>query len=150
MLRLTEDKGAVLLFRCGKCGREAQLSRAAVKKVEQQVTGVRFELWRNYKCKQCGDRNNVIYQTCEREQPQTSPSSSPSSPPPLSLNNLLKCPRCNSTQLHAGDKGFSLGKAAAGGLLIGGVGLLGGMIGSKKTMITCLNCGKRWQAGKKR
>jgi hypothetical protein len=60
----------------------------------------------------------------------------------------LKCPRCKSTQLHAGQKGFSLGKAAAGGLLLGGVGLLGGMIGSKKVMITCLKCGFKWQAGK--
>ena len=60
----------------------------------------------------------------------------------------LKCPRCASTQLYAGDKGFSLGKAAAGGILLGSVGLLGGFIGSKKIMITCLKCGYKWQAGK--
>mgnify|MGYP000933138434 FL=1 len=61
----------------------------------------------------------------------------------------LKCPRCSSTQLHAGQKGFGLGKAAAGGLLLGPVGLLGGMIGSKKVMITCLKCGYKWRAGKR-
>ena len=61
----------------------------------------------------------------------------------------LKCPRCKSTQLHAGQKGFGLGKAAAGGLLLGPVGLLGGMIGSKKVMVTCLKCGFKWQAGKR-
>ena len=65
------------------------------------------------------------------------------------MSGELKCPKCSSTQLHAGSKGFGLGKAAAGGLLLGPVGLLGGMIGSKKVIITCLNCGKKWRAGKR-
>jgi len=64
-------------------------------------------------------------------------------------NETIKCPRCRSTQLHAGNKGFGLGKAAAGGVLLGPVGLLGGLIGSKKVMITCLKCGYKWQAGKR-
>jgi tellurium resistance protein TerD len=34
-----------------------------------------------------------------------------------------------------------------GGFLLGPVGLLGGLIGSKKIMITCLKCGYKWQAG---
>jgi bilin biosynthesis protein len=45
----------------------------------------------------------------------------------------LKCKRCGSTHLYAGDKGFGLGKAAIGSFLIGPVGLLGGLIGSKKS-----------------
>ncbi|MFA5537560.1 MAG: hypothetical protein WDA53_10420 [Bacillota bacterium] len=65
-----------------------------------------------------------------------------------SKNQELHCPRCGYTQFHAGDKGFGLGKAAAGGLLLGPVGLLGGLIGSKKVILTCLNCGRKWQAGK--
>jgi tellurium resistance protein TerD len=32
--------------------------------------------------------------------------------------------------------------------LLGGAGLLGGFVGSKKVMITCLKCGKQWEAGK--
>lgn len=64
-------------------------------------------------------------------------------------DEALKCPRCKSIQLHAGSKGFGLGKAAAGGLLLGPVGLLGGLIGSRKVMITCLKCGHRWKAGKR-
>jgi hypothetical protein len=60
----------------------------------------------------------------------------------------IKCPRCASLHLHAGHKGFGLGKAVAGGVLLGPVGLLGGVIGSKKVMITCLKCGYKWQAGK--
>jgi len=59
----------------------------------------------------------------------------------------IKCPRCSSTQLTANKKGFGLGKAAIGGLLTGGIGLLGGFIGSRKVKITCLNCGHSWKAG---
>ena len=59
----------------------------------------------------------------------------------------VKCPKCGSTQLSADKKGFGLGKAAGGALLLGPVGLLGGLIGSKKVMITCMKCGKQWKAG---
>lgn len=60
----------------------------------------------------------------------------------------LKCPKCGSTQITAGNKGFGLGKAAIGGILLGPVGLLGGVLGSKKVLVTCLKCGKQWKAGK--
>lgn len=59
----------------------------------------------------------------------------------------IKCPKCGSTQITAGKKGFGLGKAAGGALLLGPVGLLGGMIGSKKVKITCLKCGHEWKPG---
>ena len=42
-------------------------------------------------------------------------------------------------------KGFGLGKAAAGGLLLGPIGLLGGVIGSGKIIVTCLKCGHKWK-----
>lgn len=60
----------------------------------------------------------------------------------------IRCPKCTSIQITAGNKGFGLGKAAVGGLLLGPLGLLGGFMGSKKTMITCLKCGNKWEAGK--
>jgi tellurium resistance protein TerD len=66
-----------------------------------------------------------------------------------SPNEEIRCPKCNSNQITAGNKGFGLGKAAAGGLLLGPVGLLGGVIGSKKVMITCLRCGYKWEAGER-
>lgn len=56
-------------------------------------------------------------------------------------NDKVRCPNCHSTQLAAGSKGFRLGKAAVGGLLLGPIGLLGGIIGSRAARITCLNCG---------
>ena len=75
------------------------------------------------------------------------------SPQPASMEEKkeeqIKCPDCGSTQLSANKKGFGLGKAAVGGLLTGGIGLLGGFLGSGKVKITCLNCGKSWKAGKK-
>jgi len=59
----------------------------------------------------------------------------------------IKCPKCGSTHLTANKKGFGLGNAAVGGLLLGPVGLLGGLIGGGKVKITCLNCGHEWKPG---
>ena len=67
--------------------------------------------------------------------------------PDQSSEPQIKCPKCASTQLTANKKGFGLGKAAVGGLLLGPVGLLGGMIGGGTVIITCLNCGNSWQPG---
>ena len=58
-----------------------------------------------------------------------------------------RCPRCKSTQLTAGNKGYSIGKGVTGGLLLGPIGLLGGLIGHKKVTVTCLKCGYKWYAG---
>lgn len=57
------------------------------------------------------------------------------------------CPKCESDQLFAGKKGFSGKKAVVGAALTGGIGLLAGTIGSKKILITCLNCGYQWRPG---
>lgn len=59
----------------------------------------------------------------------------------------LACPKCTSKELHAEHKGFSGGKALAGAVLTGGIGLLAGTIGSKDVNITCLKCGNRFKAG---
>lgn len=64
-------------------------------------------------------------------------------------NIELKCPKCGSVQFDSSNKGFSIPKAIIGGLVWGGpLGGAAGLIGRKNTIITCLNCGNRWQAGK--
>lgn len=47
--------------------------------------------------------------------------------------DIIVCPRCGSTQYHAGTRGFSL---------------ITGFIGSGKTVLTCLKCGHRWKPGR--
>jgi rubredoxin len=65
----------------------------------------------------------------------------------MSEPNLIKCPKCKSTQVTAGKKGFSGKQAVAGAILTGGIGILAGTIGSNKVRITCLNCGHEFKPG---
>ncbi|OLN27701.1 Tellurium resistance protein TerD [Desulfosporosinus metallidurans] len=58
----------------------------------------------------------------------------------------MVCPRCHSNQITAGKKGFGLGKALVGGVLLGPVGILAGFIGSKNMEFACLSCKERWNA----
>lgn len=46
--------------------------------------------------------------------------------------------KCECIQLTANKKGFGLGKAVVGGVLLGPAGLLGGFVGSGKVRVTCL------------
>lgn len=62
----------------------------------------------------------------------------------------LSCPKCYSKELHADKSGFSGGKALAGAVLTGGIGLLAGTIGSKNIYLTCLKCNHRFKAGEAR
>lgn len=48
-------------------------------------------------------------------------------------SNLVKCPKCLSTQISANRRGITVTT---------------GLIGTQKVYITCLQCGHRWKAGK--
>ena len=54
------------------------------------------------------------------------------------------CPACGEEQgwkkVDAGNKGFSVGKAAVGAVLLGPVGLVGGALGKKKATYYCIKC----------
>ena len=56
-----------------------------------------------------------------------------------------KCPMCDEShkwiKVDQTNKGFSVGKAAVGGLLFGPIGLVGGALGKKKVTYACGNCG---------
>lgn len=56
-----------------------------------------------------------------------------------------KCPICGEIVgwklVDKSKKGFSLGKAAVGGILLGPIGLLGGALGKKKECYYCTKCG---------
>lgn len=60
---------------------------------------------------------------------------------------MLNCPKCGSSNIHADKKGLSVKKSLAGGFLFGPVGLLGGLVGSNKIRLTCLDCGFEFQPG---
>lgn len=62
-------------------------------------------------------------------------------------DDLIRCPKCGSTQFHSSNQGFGLGKAAIGAVLLGPVGLLGGLIGSSKVTVTFLKCGRKFRPG---
>ena len=69
--------------------------------------------------------------------------------PPFLIKTIMKapnkCPMCGEVlkwkQVDKSKKGFSLGKAAVGGILLGPVGLLGGALGKKKVYYCCGKCG---------
>ena len=74
----------------------------------------------------------------------------PVNPQPICQEEYVCCPKCNSRELHAEHKGFSGGKALAGAIVTGGIGLLAGTIGSRDTQITCLKCGHKFKAGEEK
>ncbi len=126
-----EDVGGYVTVKCEKCDTNHKKHKT--------------------RCKQYGDEyhfNPPLTCTCGNTQRVVSKKDNVSlSSLRTDDNNLIKCPSCGSPQISAGNKGFGLGKAAAGGILLGPVGLLGGIFGSKKVIVTCLNCGKQWKAG---
>lgn len=63
------------------------------------------------------------------------------------MDNTARCPKCGSTSLATVKKGFGVGKAITGGILVGGIGLLAGFIGKNKLEVVCLNCGHKFKPG---
>jgi len=91
-------------------------------------------------CPHCGLFNSQKYNLLAELEPE---------PETEKQDTAVYCPRCRARNaLTAGKKGFSVGKAIVGGVLTGGIGLLGGFIGSKKTVITCLKCNHKWTPGR--
>lgn len=49
------------------------------------------------------------------------------------FNNQVRCPKCGSTQITTGQRGYSL---------------ITGFLGSNKTVNRCANCGYKWEPGR--
>lgn len=103
------------------------------------------------KCPECGKEISDKAASCPNcgnpmDQPIVVKKTYKPSPTPKSEDALV-CPKCNSTQLTSNKKGFSGGKAIAGAVITGGIGILAGTIGSGKIVITCLKCGYKFKAG---
>jgi DNA-directed RNA polymerase subunit RPC12/RpoP len=60
------------------------------------------------------------------------------------FREVIRCPKCNSEMVEIYKKGFGVGKALAGAVITGGIGLFAGFIGSKKAVAVCLACGKQF------
>jgi tetratricopeptide (TPR) repeat protein len=56
----------------------------------------------------------------------------------------VTCPKCGSMNISIIERGFSATKAVAGAALLGPLGVLGGLQGSKNFEYYCLSCQKRW------
>lgn len=99
-------------------------------------------------CPECGKEISDKAASCPHcGNPINQPTNRPIATSTPTNEDLMKCPKCNSTQLTSNQKGFSGGKAAAGAILAGGIGLLAGTIGSSNVIITCLRCGHKFKAG---
>ena len=57
--------------------------------------------------------------------------------------DTIQCPKCGGTQITAAQKGFSGTKAVAGMLFVPG-GILWGLHGKNKVIVSCLRCGHQW------
>ncbi len=96
---------------------------------------------RNLKCLSC--KTPFLAKEYVPPPPIKLPPPKPQSEPPP-----IKCPKCGSTQIMGGKKGFSGGKAVGGALLLGPFGVLAGLHKSKKIIVSCLNCGYEWEPKK--
>lgn len=67
----------------------------------------------------------------------------------LQKEGVPYCPKCKSTSLTTTNKKLSLGRAAVGGVLLGGTGAVLGGLTSKKVELLCMNCGHKFKLGKK-
>jgi predicted Zn-ribbon and HTH transcriptional regulator len=136
--------------KCQKCGKEKRIIINNGQPVDHKIC-IKHDITPGI-CPQCGKelRTKTAEQCphCQSSWHEIKPTKIEQKILP-EQNDVIHCPKCNSTQIAANQKGFGAGKAIVGAVLTGGIGLLGGFIGSKSLIITCLNCGNKWKPGSK-
>lgn len=128
-----------ILAECLHCGKVLKIKRSNISSTE---TG--YTINPSLKCP-CGEECFLIAGKPNSNYIPPDDLTSLKSKQKITQEIQLKCPKCGSTNLTANTKGFGLGKAAVGGVLLGPVGLLGGVIGSKKPVFICLKCGNQFE-----
>ena len=96
------------------------------------------------KCPECGKEISNQAASCPNCGMPLCQTTIKSAPVPHPNDDLLRCPKCYSTNLHVDKTGFSGGKAIAGAVVAGGIGILAGAIGSHNIDVTCLKCGHKF------
>lgn len=80
------------------------------------------------------------------------------------FNSMVRCPKCGSTSISSNKKGYGVVKGGLGAitaiglapftggasLAAGAIGAGAGNIGAKKVICTCMNCGHKFKAGKRK
>ncbi len=117
------------LFGVGWADVKKHMTTSSEPKAEKSILPTRSEL--------------VTCKTCKKEISQTAPEC------PHCGEHLpglkIFCPKCRSTSVQLGQKGYGALKAAAGALILGPGGLLVGLHGRKNMELQCLSCGKKWK-----
>lgn len=134
-----------MLVYCVHCQNQFKMSMSLIKEINEYKKPVLYE---KYRCPFC-NKNHKYYcdPTVNHTDVINELESKYAEEERLKAQQPISCPKCNSTQLYAGEKGFSTGKALLGSAIFGGVGLLAGTLGSKQVMLTCLSCGHKCKAG---
>ena len=98
-------------------------------------------------CPHCGARQELPKQPPQEqitpEVPQTPVNVNVTFAVPESFTHV--CPRCGSRDAYSRRRGFRWGLALLGFFLIPGWGLLLGCLGSKKTVLYCPHCKKKFK-----
>lgn len=117
---LIDSSFSYLIIRCEVCRNNIDFNRLRATKVSSD----KYVLKDQIVCK-CGN-------TAEKGSIVSKRVFDPSEP--------VKCPKCLSVQIVF-SSGDGLDKAAAGGLLLGPIGFLGGLLFSSGDKLVCLGCG---------
>ncbi len=153
-MNFIREEGDLIIVQCNLCKKQF-----TVKKDKCSNTNEGYEIAEKIRCEVCGQQDSSIidykrmlkvYNLTEKDRNFKSfEDEKKARTETVSNKNLIECPKCGSAQLTSNAKGFGLGKAIGGFSILGPLGILGGFIGSKKILITCLKCGNQWEAGSK-